>query len=169
MTSCEGMPTTCSLRRTCARSFAATRSCSSAAFRRSGSRTPWDGAGNLHWYDYAVCVVYLSYFVATYLVAGFLWFSARSLFRRYVAMVVIALMGFATYALFPAAPPWLASHYGGSTPQRSIAVIWEQSRRPRQHVFEEGTQYANPVAAVPSLHAAYTLLITLILWRPAPP
>ena len=73
----------------------------------------WDGAGNLHWYDYAACLVYLSYFVATYLVAGFLWFSARSLFRRYVAMIlIVALMGFATYALFPAAPPWLASHYG---------------------------------------------------------
>jgi membrane-associated phospholipid phosphatase len=131
----------------------------------------WDGAGNLHWYDYAVCVVYLSYFVATYLVAGFLWFFARSLFRRYVAMVVIlALMGFATYALFPAAPPWLASHYGELDPTtRSIAVIWGEI--PIVHVntfFEEGSRYANPVAAVPSLHAAYTLLVTLILWRPAP-
>jgi len=28
--------------------------------------------------------------------------------------------------------------------------------------------HANPVAAVPSLHAAYTLLITLFLWRSAP-
>ena len=124
----------------------------------------WDGAGNLHWYDYAACVVYLSYFVATYLVAGFLWFSARSLFRRYVAMVlVLALMGFATYALFPAAPPWLASHYGELDPTtRSIAVIWREI--PVVHVntfFEEGSRYANPVAAVPSLHAAYTLLITL--------
>jgi membrane-associated phospholipid phosphatase len=32
-------------------------------------------------------------------------------------------------------------------------------------LFERGSQYANPVAAVPSLHAAYTLLITLFLWR----
>jgi membrane-associated phospholipid phosphatase len=132
----------------------------------------WDGSGNLHWYDYAACVVYLSYFAATYLVAGFLWYAARSLFRRYVAMLVIlALMGFATYALFPAAPPWLASHYGQLDPTaRSVAVIW--SEIPVVHVntfFEEGSQYANPVAAVPSLHAAYTLLITLILWRPAPP
>jgi PAP2 superfamily len=132
----------------------------------------WDGPGNLHWYDFAVCVVYLSYFVATYLVAGFLWFSARSLFRRYIAMIVIvAFMGFATYALFPAAPPWLASQYGELEPTtRSIAVIW--SEIPVVHVntfFAEGSQYANPVAAVPSLHAAYTLLVTLILWRrPAP-
>ena len=115
--------------------------------------------------------MYLSYFVATYLVAGFHGSFARSLFRRYVAMVVfLALMGFATYALFPAAPPWLASDFRQLNPTtRSIAVIW--SEIPVVHVntfFEEGSRYANPVAAVPSLHAAYTLLVTLILWRPAP-
>ena len=58
----------------------------------------------------------------------------------------------------------------GSDPTtRSIAVIWREI--PVVHVntfFEEGSRYANPVAAVPSLHAAYTLLITLILWRRAP-
>jgi hypothetical protein len=130
----------------------------------------WDGAGNLHWYDVAACLVYLSYFLATYLVAGFLWFSDRGLFRRYVAMIILlAAMGFTTYALFPAAPPWLASEQGALDPTtRSIAVIW--SEIPVAHVntfFEHGSQYSNPVAAVPSLHAAYTLLIALVLWRRA--
>jgi membrane-associated phospholipid phosphatase len=131
----------------------------------------WHGSGNLHWYDYSACVVYLSYFVATYLVAGFLWFFARGLFRRYVAMVLLlALMGFATYTLFPAAPPWLASESGQLDPTtRSIAVIWSDIPVTRVNTFfEEGSQYANPVAAIPSLHAAYTLLITLFLWRLAP-
>ena len=131
----------------------------------------WHGAGNLRWYDYVACVVYASYFVATYLVAAFLWFFAPGLFRRFVAMVsLLALMAFATYALFPAAPPWLASQYGQlDATTRSVAVVW--SEIPMVHVnrlFEEGSQYANPVAAIPSLHAAYTLLITLFLWRLAP-
>jgi membrane-associated phospholipid phosphatase len=131
----------------------------------------WHGSGNLHWYDYGACVVYLSYFVATYLVAGCLWFYARGLFRRYVAMVLLlALMGFATYTLFPAAPPWLASEYGQLDPAtRSIAVIWSDIPITGVNTFfEDGSQYANPVAAIPSLHAAYTLLITLFLWRLAP-
>jgi membrane-associated phospholipid phosphatase len=34
-------------------------------------------------------------------------------------------------------------------------------------LFDRGSEYSNPVAAVPSLHAAYTLLITLFLWRSA--
>ena len=133
----------------------------------------WHGASELHWYDFAVWAVYMSYFVATYLVAGLLWFVARSQFRRYVATVtVLAGMGFATFALFPAAPPWLASREGAlEWTTRSIGPIssevpfvsfsWED-------LFDRGAEYSNPVAAVPSLHAAYTLLITLFLWRLAP-
>jgi hypothetical protein len=131
----------------------------------------WHGSANLRWYDYGASVVYLSYFVATYLVAGFLWFFARGLFRRYVAMVLLlAMMGFATYTLFPAAPPWLASEYGHLEPTtRSIAVVWSEIPIASVNTFfEKGSQYANPVAAIPSLHAAYTLLITLFLWRLAP-
>jgi hypothetical protein len=131
----------------------------------------WHGPLNLRWYDYAVCLVYVSYFLATYLVAAILWFGARGLFRRFVAMVsLLALMGFATYALFPAAPPWLASEYGQLEPTtRSIEFIW--SDIPITHfnaLFEKGSQYSNPVAAVPSLHGAYTLLVALILWGLAP-
>jgi PAP2 superfamily len=130
----------------------------------------WDGAAQPHWYDYGAWAVYMSYFVATYAVAGALWFFARARFRRYVGTVcLLAAMGFATYALFPAAPPWLASREGAlDWTTRSIGLI--SSHVPFlsfDTLFERGSQYANPVAAIPSLHAAYTLLITLILWRSA--
>ena len=73
----------------------------------------WHGTSRLQWYDFAAWGVYMSYFVATYVVAGVLWFVSRGLFRRYVATVaLLAVMGFATFALFPAAPPWLASREG---------------------------------------------------------
>jgi hypothetical protein len=130
----------------------------------------WHGASELRWYDYAAWAVYVSYFVATYLVAGVLWFVARARFRRYVATVsLLAAMGFATFALFPAAPPWLASREGElASTTRSIGPI--SGNVPFVSVsfeglFERGAEYANPVAAVPSLHAAYTLLAVLFLWR----
>ena len=130
----------------------------------------WHGVSNLRWYDYAAWAVYMSYFVATYLLAGLLWFFARGLFRRYVASVaLLAGMGFLTFALFPAAPPWLASREGeldwttrligpisGHIPFFAFDI---------EGLYERGAEYANPVAAVPSLHAAYTLLITIFLWR----
>ena len=126
----------------------------------------WHGTSRLQWYDFAAWAVYMSYFVATYVVAGVLWFVSRRLFRRYVATVaVLAAMGFATFALFPAAPPWLASREGeldwtirsigpisGEIP--FIAFSWE-------NLIDRGSEYSNPVAAVPSLHAAYTLLIAI--------
>jgi hypothetical protein len=130
----------------------------------------WHGIGDLQWYDYVSWVVYVSYFLSTYLVAAGLWFFAPARFRRYVAVVsLLALMGFLTYALFPAAPPWMASQSGHLEPTtRIVGYVW--SEIPIAHfnsLFERGSQYANPVAAVPSLHAAYTFLIVLFLWRAA--
>ena len=133
----------------------------------------WHGTVDVRWYDYAAWLVYVSYFVATYLLAGFLWFVARDRFRRYVGCVaLLAGMAFATFALFPAAPPWLASREGvldettrligpisGAIPFFSLSF---------EGLFERGSEYANPVAAVPSLHAAYTLLFSIFLWPLAP-
>ncbi len=131
----------------------------------------WHGSGDIRWYDYAAWLVYVSYFLATYLVAAGLWLFARERFRRYVASVaLLALMGFATYALFPAAPPWLASREGVLEPTtRLIGFI--SGHIPIldfRTVFERGSEYANPVAAVPSLHGAYTLLVVIFLWRSVP-
>ena len=130
----------------------------------------WHGPSDVRWYDYAAWAVYVSYFLATYVVAAFLWFFARERFRRYVASVaLLAMMAFATFALFPAAPPWLASLKGELGPtSRLIGPI--SGHNPFvsfsfEELFQRGWEYSNPVAAVPSLHAAYTLLVTLFLWR----
>jgi hypothetical protein len=133
----------------------------------------WNGADDVRWYDYASWTVYVSYFLATYVVAAGLWLLARHRFRPYAATVaLLAAMGFVTFALFPAAPPWLASDAGllpdttriigpvtGEIPFLSLSF---------EGLYDRGSEYANPVAAVPSLHAAYTLLVTLALWRPSP-
>lgn len=129
----------------------------------------WHGASDVRWYDFAAWAVYVSYFLATYLLAGALWVFARDRFRRYVsAVALLAGMAFVTFALFPAAPPWLASREGvleqttrligpisGDVPFLSLSF---------EGLYERGSEYANPVAAVPSLHAAYTLLFSIALW-----
>jgi hypothetical protein len=127
----------------------------------------WDGATHVHWYDYFAWLVYVSYFLGTYVLAGFLWWFNRSMFRRYVVTVsILAMMGFATYALFPAAPPWMASELGFLEPTtRTIGVIWDHIPIGNFNtLYEKGANYSNEVAAVPSLHGAYTLLISLTLW-----
>ena len=131
----------------------------------------WHGGSELHWWDYATWLVYLSHFFATLVVAAVLWTWAHDRFTRYATMVcVLALTGFATYALYPAVPPWLAARHGEiGQSNRLIGIIWQHV--PVAHygsLFEKGQNYANNVAAMPSLHAAYALLIALFLWRLVP-
>lgn len=123
--------------------------------------------GTLPWYGVVAWVVYMSHFFATPLLAGILWKIDRTRFRQFAVMVgTLALLGFATYALFPAAPPWMAAQHGLIGPTaRVIPEIWGQLGVPaRFGVVGTGYEYANDVAAVPSLHAAFSLLIALTLW-----
>ncbi|MDO8210062.1 phosphatase PAP2 family protein [Conexibacter sp. CPCC 206217] len=126
--------------------------------------------GTLPWYGVIAWTVYMSHFFATPLLAGILWKLDRMRFRRYAACVaVLSLLGFATYALFPAAPPWMAGE-AGLIPHtvRVIPEIWGQlGFAPRFGLVGTGYEYANDVAAVPSLHAAFSLLISLELWQNA--
>jgi membrane-associated phospholipid phosphatase len=130
----------------------------------------WDGAASIDWLDYAVWIVYLTHFFGTLSVAAGLWLFARPLFRPYATMVaLLAAVGVATYTLFPAAPPWLASQQGELAPTERI-VRFVSADAPISFfgaLWEHGARYANDVAAVPSLHAAYALLIALFFWSRA--
>lgn len=131
----------------------------------------WHGASDLQWWDYLTWFVYLTHFFATLIVAAILWTWAHDKFARFATMVcVLAVTGYATYVLYPAAPPWLAAQHGTiGQSNRLIGIVWRHV--PIAHygsLFEKGQNYANNVAAMPSLHAAYALLVTLYLWRLVP-
>jgi membrane-associated phospholipid phosphatase len=131
----------------------------------------WHGANDLQWWDYLAWFVYLTHFFATLVVAAILWTWAHDKFTRFATMVcVLALTGFATYTIYPAVPPWLAAQHGNiGQSNRLIGVVWQHV--PIAHygsLFEKGQSYANNVAAMPSLHAGYALLVTLYLWRLVP-
>jgi membrane-associated phospholipid phosphatase len=127
--------------------------------------------GAAHWYDYATFFVYLSHFFVTLAVLAVLWRFSYARFRHYRALVVtLATAGFVTYVLFPAAPPWLAAYEGhiGAVP-RTIAGMWDMvGITPAQALFENHGEFYNQEAAVPSLHAAYPMLLLLFFWGSAP-
>lgn len=130
----------------------------------------WDPE-QLHWWDFVAWFVYLTHFLATLITAAVLWTFAHSRFGRYAVMVcALAATGFVTYVLFPAVPPWLAAQHGNlGESNRVVPIVWRHI--PIGHfntLFERGAQYANNVAAIPSLHAAYALLFSLYLWRFVP-
>lgn len=130
----------------------------------------WDPTRAPRWYDYAAWVTYTSHFFVTIVVAAVLWRVAHHRFRRFAAMfVTLTLVGFATYAAFPAVPPWMASQAGALEPTyRIVPAMWGfVGVDPAATIFESGSRYANDVAAVPSLHAAYPVLLALFFWRRA--
>lgn len=129
----------------------------------------WHGVSNVRWYDYAAFGVYMTYFFATLLVGAALWVFAYHRFRRYVVAVgVLTITGFITYVLFPAAPPWYASDHGAiAHSERLTGIVWSQTLPGFSTVVKSSQALANPVAAMPSLHAGFTLLIALSLWKSA--
>jgi hypothetical protein len=122
---------------------------------------------NLGIHDYATFLVYLTHFLVTPLCAAALWLRSRALFRRFAANVVaLFFAGFLTYLLFPAVPPWLASQNGDlESTTRTVGVVFSATGLPAgDALFESGARYANDVAAMPSLHGAFPVLIALFFW-----
>jgi hypothetical protein len=122
--------------------------------------------GGVQWWDVAFTLVYTSYFIVPFALAGWLWARDRPGFQRFTRrLVTLSLAGLATYILFPAAPPWMASEMGliGEV-HRSTARGWEVLSVGTASLFSKGQGTANLVAAVPSLHSAITTLVALVLW-----
>jgi hypothetical protein len=125
-----------------------------------------------HWYDYVSLVIYASHFLGAITVGLCVYFIARGRFVQYAfTFLVCSLAGFATYVIYPAVPPWMASRQG-ELPHlyRSVDVIWSHVGFDfLAKVFSGDPKYSNPVGALPSEHAAYPLLFLLLFWAAASP
>jgi membrane-associated phospholipid phosphatase len=127
-------------------------------------------------FDYLATVLYFSHFVFPLTVGLVLWLVNRRQFLRYTtALLGMALVAFIVFLLVPTAPPWCAA---GPASGRSLAIC--------SHAYVSGfhtiigttlpsavspyynSLNPNPVAAMPSLHAAFPFLAFLAL-RPVFP
>ncbi len=103
------------------------------------------------------------------MIVGFLfWIKDRHFFKEYaLGLLMLSYAAFLTYMIYPATPPWLASSQGYLPPIQEITST-VMSHFLTAH-FDMPSVYsflrANPVAAIPSLHAAFPLLIFLFLWK----
>ena len=104
----------------------------------------------------AICdALYLSHFVVPVIVGIILWHVRRDMFKRYMTgLVVLSYAGFLLFVLFPVAPPWWATYYGYLSGDEAVPLI---SRVPVDVMISS----PNPVAAMPSLHAAYSMYVAV--------
>ena len=115
--------------------------------------------------SYAATVVYFCHFVFPLAVGMVLWLVDRVQFVRFTtALMGMALVAFVFFLLVPTAPPWYAEQHGViSGFQKIIGTTLPSSVSPYYQNLNP-----NPVAAFPSLHAAFPFLGFLAL-RPVYP
>jgi hypothetical protein len=129
----------------------------------------WLWHGHLEWYDHAFSLLDRLHFIVPPTLLFLIWLERRDAFYRCAAtLVAVSFAGAATFLAFPAAPPWLASKHGLIPHVARIGYI-EGGNSPvaTSKSWIESNLLPNPVAAVPSLHAAYALLVLLFAcaWR----
>jgi hypothetical protein len=129
----------------------------------------WLWHGNLEWYDHALSLLDRLHFIVPPTLLLLIWLERREVFYRCaVTLLAVSFAGAATFLIFPAAPPWLASKHGLVPHVYRIGYI-EGGDSPvaTSKSWIEAHLLGNPVAAVPSLHAAYATLVLLFVyaWR----
>ena len=117
------------------------------------------GLPDPHLLDRALTAVHGSHFAFFLLFGLAVWFLRPDGFRRYAATIVLTLYGGAlVYALVPTIPPWMAGSLRVIPPVDSIvARIYNLEPPTLQEAFD-----VNPIAAMPSLHAALPTACTLL-------
>lgn len=120
-------------------------------------------SGQIQWYDFTY-FVYLMHYVFPLVLAVVIWKKFPRQYWNFIwTYVFLMFAGFLTYLVFPAAPPWMASDLGYIEPiERVSSHVWFA-----MGIQDFPTLYSqiapNPVAAVPSLHAAFAFLFAFYI------
>ena len=126
--------------------------------------TPCTSDQPAHWYDLIVSTIYFSHFVVPLGLAAVLWVRNRSHWAAYMRrLITLDAAALVVYIVYPMAPPWWASEHGyyqGRTLGRITHNGWEVlGLKTAKDWLIDGDELSNPVAAMPSLHLATTLLV----------
>jgi membrane-associated phospholipid phosphatase len=101
-----------------------------------------------------------------------LWSTNRQRFRSWIWCVsLLVAIGTICYIVYPMAPPWVAGGLGMAEPIARISGIgWEFLHLDVIGNLQGQAQLvSNPVAAMPSMHAASAALVTAFFWAGAAP
>ncbi|MBI5906666.1 phosphatase PAP2 family protein [Candidatus Saccharibacteria bacterium] len=122
--------------------------------------------GHVSWYDFVFYLAYMLHFIIPIGLAILVWKTRVKHYWRLVSTyVVAAFAAFLTYLAFPAAPPWLASQNHYIEPITRISShVWASLGLSDFPSFYNNIS-PNPVAAVPSLHAAWATLFAIFVYK----
>jgi len=124
------------------------------------------GAAGIRWYDDVASATYYTHFVFPVIAMAVVWAASRYQWVRFMKRFA-TLLGVACvmFVVFPTVPPWMAS-----SPKYHYRILPPLARHTGRgftdlgfHGFVKGWQQAldwgNAIAAMPSLHAAFSLFV----------
>ncbi|MEI7683245.1 MAG: phosphatase PAP2 family protein [Candidatus Saccharibacteria bacterium] len=124
----------------------------------------WHGA--VQWFDFIFYLAYMLHFIIPISLALLIWKYREKSYWQYVSTyLVVSFFGFLTFLIFPAAPPWLASDKGLIQPITRVSSYIFGALGVQNFPSVYNKISPNPVAAVPSLHAAYATLLVIFVYK----
>lgn len=124
----------------------------------------------VHWYDGLAALLYATHYPLPAAIVVYLWLRNRPQWVRFMRrMATVLFIGCLGFVLLPTAPPWMAA--GGDETIRldALAPLARPIGRFWQHIgldvltdaWDSGREWLNEVAAMPSLHCAFSLLVVV--------
>ena len=133
------------------------------------------GPENVQWYDVVGSMVYYSHFIVPPVTIAVLWFISRRQWVRYMRrFATVMFVACTMFVLVPTAPPWMAA--GGKNRLGLELDALPPLSRPTGRgwrylgldafvkAWDHGRDWANQVAAMPSLHSAFALFIVVFFF-----
>lgn len=114
--------------------------------------------------EMVTAAIYAAHFLLPLAVAFLLWLKRRSAYYPYViALMLMSFAQFFTAIVMPVAPPRYAGLYGEALNVVDLGSVVAQQTGIGVLSWAYHNMIGNPVAAFPSLHAAYPILAYLFL------
>ena len=118
---------------------------------------------SIHWYDKVASLTYFTHFIFVPIVMGALWATTHRQWARFMKRFATVLgVACVMFIVLPTAPPWMVANNYHLTPPltrsagrgftamglHAAAVSWKNA-----------LDWGNAVAAMPSLHASFALIV----------
>jgi membrane-associated phospholipid phosphatase len=121
----------------------------------------WESS--IRWYDKVASTTYMTHFFLAPIVMGALWATNHRQFRRFLKRFATVLgVACAMFIVMPTAPPWMAYkqyHVIGPITRNTSRGFSSMGFKAFTHGWKNSLDWGNAVAAMPSLHASFALIV----------
>jgi len=115
------------------------------------------------WLEKTLTFIHGTHYIAFLFVGFIIWIYNKKNFYEYkLAFYLLVSSGISLYFLIPTTPPWIAYELFDAVPK----LIHFNTEIYNMHIPDLTSKFGtNPVAAMPSLHAAFPLLCAFLLFK----